>query len=176
MKHLTVRSSSIVHKNPWYFIRRDEVVFPNGKPGEYFVAEFPGSAFVICIDNGKILTTKQYRHPTKTESLEFPGGGLKNNDPLETAKAELIEETGYTADTWTKLGVLSVMNGVCNMQLHVFAAEQVHRGEARLEASEEGMTTHWIPIDEWRMMIRNGKITDSESIAAWSMYREWKGF
>lgn len=172
MRAPTVHSSEIVHQNPWYRVRHDRLTWPNGKRGEYFITEFSGAACVICVRDGAILVVKQYRHTIERETIELPMGGMRGDDPLQTAQDELREETGYTASQWKKIGFMYVLKGACRMPFHIYTAEGLEAGPTKLDESEDGLKTEWLPIQAWRTLIREGRIEDAESLASWSIYRE----
>ncbi len=166
-----VDSSGYVHENPWYKVRHDRLTWPNGKVGQYFVAEFPGAACIICIRDGCLLTVEQYRYPIDRMSVEIPMGGLRPDEaPLAAAQRELREETGYEAVTWESLGQHDSMNGAIQMKVHTFVAEGLSECAQDLDESEHGLRVHWILLDEWRAMIRRGDVTDGDTLAAWMVY------
>ncbi len=171
MQKPKVLSSEYVLTTPWIKIRKDDLIWPNGKPGQYHVVELAGASCIICVQDERILTVEQHRYTMDCTSIELPMGGIKEFEPLEAARHELQEETGYTADQWKKIGSCYVLNGICRMQMHVFVAEGLHPGTQQLDDSETGMSVRWIPLDDWRRMIREGKISDAESLAAWTIYQ-----
>jgi 8-oxo-dGDP phosphatase len=167
----TVHSSQIVHENPWYRVRHDVLTWPNGQPGNYFVTELPDCCSIIAIHEEKVLTVTLHRHAIDQISIELPMGGLlKDETPEQGAHRELREETGYQANIIEHLGYLYQANGVLRDKLHVFLAKNLNPGQTELEDAEQGMTTNWIPIEEWRALIAAGHITDGDSLASWALY------
>lgn len=173
MRAPIVSGSEIVHQNPWYRVRRDILTWPNGNPGQYFVTEFKGASCVICVRDGEILTVKQYRHTIERVTIELPMGGMRTDDPLQTAKDELREETGYTAKQWKKIGFMYGLKGACRMPFHIYTASELEAGPTKLDESEVDLQAEWLPVQSWRSLIREGKIEDAESMAAWTLYREY---
>ncbi len=171
-----VLSSKIVHKNPWYQVRRDRLIWPNGAPGDYFVMENPDAAIVIVENKNKLLTVEQYRYPTDHISLEFCMGALENKEGIiKGAQRELLEETGYEAKRLQKIGSFDVMNGVIRHQMHVLVAKGLTpKKHPNRETSEYDLRIKWIPIKTWRTLIAKGKIRDAASLSAWTIYQEWK--
>ncbi len=172
----TCTSSKLVHQNPWYKVRHDELVWPNGKPGNYYVAEFNGAATAICIQDGKILTVTQYRYTVDEKSLELPMGTIEpGEDPTQVALRELAEETGVVAKTATSIGTFHGLNGSCRHIMHVFLiTDIISQGQKQsLDDGEFDLTTEWMDIHDWRQAIREGRVKDGESLAAWAMYQEW---
>lgn len=167
----TINSSSYIHENPWYKIRKDELTWPNGKPGQFFVAEFPGSTCIICIHNGSVLTVTQHRHTIDRTSIELPmGGRRKDEEPIDCARRELREEAGIVADSWKSLGSYFSLNGATNMEMHVFLAQDISEIENELDDGEIGLVAKWMPITDWNKMIQEGSMIDGESLAAWMLY------
>src|SRR5882757_1211856 len=95
-------TSEIVYKNNWYSVRRDKVIRPDGKPGEYNVIEALNGAFILALDESeRIQFIRKYRYATDVYSLEVPAGGIEpSEDPHTAAKRELQEELGVTAQEW----------------------------------------------------------------------------
>lgn len=161
-------SSAIVHTNPWYKVRRDEVIRPDGQPGEYYVIETNGASVFIVATNpaDEILLIGMERYTNGTFSWEVPGGNSDGQDPARAALRELQEETGYTTDSLTLLGKSYVMNGVCGEASYVFLAKNLQQTTSNAKA-EEGITrTQWFSIPDIKNMIKRGEITDNQSIVA----------
>ena len=169
-----VHSSEIIHENPWYRIRRDELTWPNGKPGQYFVCEFNPSVLVICEENGKLLLVEQYRYTIDQLSLEFPMGGCKDGeDPMDAARREVEEETGQKPERLELIGHYYQTNGALRAEQFVYVAKGLRPSIKALDDSESDMKILWLDMDNWRMRIRDGRVTDCDSIAAWAIYESW---
>lgn len=170
-----VTSSDIAYENPWFRVRHDELIWANGKPGDYYVVEFRGGVCLVCIRGQEILTIQQYRHAIREVSLELPAGRINPQEaPEETATRELQEETGHTARSQKHLGTLWSLNGATRMALQVYymEVEDTPPLAQKLDDAETGLKVTWMPITEWRQAIREGRINDAESIAAWTLYTE----
>ena len=128
MKHRTDKEllwktldSEYLINRPWLTARRDKVELPNGKRfDEYYVLEYPTWVNVVAITkDGKMILERQYRHALGVVSTEIVAGCVeKGETPLEGARRELEEETGYTGGTWTQLMTLapnpSTMTSLCH--------------------------------------------------------------
>ncbi|MGI9311325.1 MAG: NUDIX hydrolase, partial [bacterium] len=97
---------------------------------------------------------------------EFPAGILEDfESPLDAAKRELREETGWRAEAWESLGSTLTTPGFCDERLHVFAASELTRGSAEPQP-HEFIEVHWKPLDEVAEMARRGEIDDAKTIVA----------
>lgn len=94
------------------------------------------------------------------------GGSDPGEDPLQTAKRELKEETGLIAAKWTKLMRLHTSNSITDEEGFVFVAEKLEVGKAEHDEEEHGMVIRKLPFVEAVNMVRRGEITDAISVAA----------
>lgn len=171
LKELNQISSDIIHQNPFWTYRHDEYQMPNGKTGDYYYVDSPGSVFVIPVTaDGKILMTRQFRYLNKSVSLEFPGGGAKPKlSALDNAKAELREETGGISEDFEILGKFNPFKGVTNEICVVFLAKNVIFSNAQPEESEE-FEIYLLTPSEINGKIQSGELWDGMSLAAWALY------
>jgi ADP-ribose pyrophosphatase len=137
------------------------------------VAIHPGGAVVVPVkEDGKIILISQYRYPHNQVLIEFPAGKLeKGEDPLECAKRELTEETGYTSNKISKLGKIFTTPGFCNEILHIYLAKDLIEGNHAREEGEEGMEVVELTLDEIDKKIANGEIVDGKTIAGIYYYK-----
>jgi ADP-ribose pyrophosphatase len=172
LKKLSQISSELKSTNPWWDYRVDEYTRPDGNSGEYHYVDSRGSSMVIPFrEDGKIILIRQYRYLNSRESIEFPGGGIKRGlTPLENAKEELKEETGYRSRELTYLGCFNPFNGVTNEICSVYLAADLVSGEAMPEHSEEFEIIE-LTKEQIDNKINNGEIWDGMTIAAWALMR-----
>ncbi len=101
-KPWTTLSSQQVLDNPHLKIRREQVAVPNGPViPDYYIIENRGWVGIVPVtEDGYFLINKQYKHGIGLVVLEFPAGGIDphEDDPLDTARRELMEETGYSVE------------------------------------------------------------------------------
>lgn len=160
-------SSEIVYKNKWYSVRRDLVITPNGQPGEYNVVDEPDAVFIVAMDEDKsIYLIGTYRYTTDMYSIEVPAGNTDGGDPLQAAKRELQEETGLRAEKWISLGRFQAENGKTNSFGHVFLAEELQDTKEHDQKAEGITSTQKVSLTEALAMIKDGRITDCQSVAA----------
>jgi ADP-ribose pyrophosphatase len=121
-------------------------------------------AIVALFDDGRVLLERQYRYPHRREFVEIPAGKLDHGEAhLDTAKRELLEETGYVAADWRRLGVIHNAIAYSDEGIELWLARGLERREQKLEPGEflEVIT---LPLAEAREMVRDGRITDVKTI------------
>jgi len=161
-------SSRAVYKNPWFSVREDQVIRPDGTPGIYGVVELPSSVGVVAIsDRDEVALVKQWRYVHGRESLEIPTGGTDADDKqiIDAARRELFEETGLKASRWYGLGTIENSNGATTDIAHLFLATQLTHGP-KPPIPDEAIVLVWLPIDEAVEMALDGRISESTSVAA----------
>ena len=149
-------------------VHRDVVRLPDGTQGVREYVKHPGAVAVVPLfDDGRILLERQFRYPTHQEFIEVPAGKLEPNEPhLDTAKRELLEETGYSAGEWMRLGVMHTSIACMDEAIDLFLARKLTKvRSAQLDAGEF-VETLIVPFDEAITMVKDGRITDSKTIAA----------
>ena len=149
----------------------DTVRLINGTLSKREYMQHPGASAVLAVENGKVLFVEQYRYPVKKVMLEIPAGKLKpRQTPLACAKAELKEETGYTAKTIKKFLTFNTSAAFADEDLHIFLASGLKAGERHLD-EDEFVNVKWIPFTTALKMVKAGKITDSKTIIALLYYK-----
>jgi 8-oxo-dGDP phosphatase len=172
-----------VYRNNWMIVREDEIRRPDGTGGVYGVIDKPAYALVIAQDGDRFRLVEQFRYPLGLRRWEFPQGtapGQPDQDepePSELAARELREETGLRAVSMVRIGQLDVAPGMSSQRGWVFLATGITAGEHEREHEEQDMHSEWFSRAEVERMIRDGDITDAQSIAAWAqlMLRESPG-
>ncbi|MBT4120726.1 MAG: NUDIX hydrolase [Candidatus Magasanikbacteria bacterium] len=169
-KHLKKISEETIHKNPWWIYKHDKYEKPNGEEGDYYYGETPGNAMVVpVLDDGRIVLVLQQRYLREKQSIEFPCGGIfEGQGVLDAAKRELLEETGYVADEYIKIGEFEGLNGLVKDMCHVFLAYVTEQEAQQLDDTEEIEVMYRRP-DEIDTMIRKNEIWDGQTLAAWAM-------
>lgn len=122
------------------------------------------SAIVPVMDDGKILLVRQYRLSIDDYPLEIPAGKLEDNeDPMDAAKRELEEETGYKTNDIYHLCDMGTAYAYCNEMVHIYVAKNLSKGEKHFDQDEETINEIY-DIDTLKQMIYDKKITDSKTI------------
>ena len=163
-----VLSKKLVYDNPWIALTEYDVINPSGGKGIYGKVHFKGLAMgVLPLD--KELNTYlvgQYRFTLNQYSWEIPeGGGPLDIEPLESAKRELLEETGLVAKEWTPILTMHLSNSVSDEYGIIYLARQLIQGTASPEETEQ-LQVKKIPFEQAYQMVEKGLITDSMSVAS----------
>ena len=149
-------------------IKKDKVKLPNGGEAYREWVKHPGAAAVIPLtDQGEIILVRQYRYPIDEVTLEIPAGKLdvSGEDPLECAKRELSEETGYTAQEYKFLSKLATSVGFSDEVIYIYAAKGLKAGTQHTD-EDEFINVVKVPLAEAVEMVLDGRINDGKSVTA----------
>lgn len=162
----TRRRRTIGYRNPWLTVWHDEVTRPDGEPGIYGVVHFRNAAVgVVAIDDqDRVALVGQHRYAFDAYHWEIPEGGSPlEEDSLDGAKRELLEETGISARRWREVGRWELSNSVTDEAAVAYVATDLVHGEATPDP-EEQLDFRWLPFDEVMAMIERGEITDALTV------------
>ena len=171
-------SSRVVYENRWMRVREDATRRRDGTPGIYGVVEKADFAVIAPVEEGMTWLVEQYRYPVQGRYWEWPQGsweGEPGKNPLDLARAELLEETGLTAREMVHAGHLFECYGTSTQGYDIFLARGLATGPARREATEQDMVCRRFSLAGLEAMIRDGTIKDGTTVAAFGLLR-LKGF
>lgn len=163
----TTLKSEKIYDSPWIGLTKHDILNPNGNPGTYSVVHFKNLAIGILPLDQEMNTwiVGQYRYPIDQYSWEIPeGGGKRDVPPLDSAKRELLEETGITANKWTKIQEMYLSNSASDEFCILYVAQDLSFGEAQPEDDEQ-LEVRKIHFDELYRMVCDGEITDSLTVS-----------
>jgi ADP-ribose pyrophosphatase len=145
---------------------KDDVILPSEKPFTFSYLNFAEGVCVLPITNDRqVVCIRQYRHAIQDWQWELPAGLIDENlTPLEAAKKELKEETGYTAQNWISLGSFFPSPGSTNERIHLFAALDLEPGRQQLEASEQ-IHVHLLEWEALMDLVKRGEFQHGPGIA-----------
>ena len=147
-------------------VHRDRVRLPDGSEAVREYIRHPGAVAIVALfDDGRVLLERQYRYPLRRAFIEIPAGKLEPGEAhLATAKRELLEETGYVAAQWRRLGLIHNAIGYSDEGIEIWAARGLELREQQL-AEGEFLEVFTAPLAEAQAMARDGRITDVKTIA-----------
>lgn len=156
------------YNNNWIRLTEHQVINPSGGKGIYGEVHFKNLAIgILPLDeNYNTWLVGQYRYPLKAYSWEIPeGGGPLGEDPIDSARRELLEETGMSAKNWREIQRMHLSNSVSDELSIIYIATDLTQGVAMPEETEQ-LIVKKLPFEEVYLMVLGGKITDSMSVAA----------
>lgn len=171
---MTIISSRRLLKTPIFTVSQDVALDPDGFEIKRAIVHHGGSAVMMPVDErSRILLVKQYRLPAEQYLWELPAGRLDPGEtPLEAARRELIEETGYRAKKWQKLAVLYASPGFLAEKMTIYLATNLTPGEKKPMADER-IETRWFASVELDKAIESGKILDAKTQIG---FLKWKRY
>lgn len=163
-----VTSEKAIYDNPWISLTEYQVINPSGNPGIYGKVHFKNLAIGVLPLDDELNTylVGQYRFTLNQYSWEMPeGGGQIGVDPLDSAKRELLEETGLKASQWTEIQQLHLSNSVSDEWGVIYVARGLTQHEAEPEDTEQ-LIVKKVPFAQVYQMVCDCEITDSMTVAA----------
>ena len=159
-------SNQCVYEGNFLHMYQDKIIMPDGKLSVREYVTHPGGVVIIpFLANGDLVLERQHRYPLHQNFYELPAGKIEHNeDPLASAKRELLEETGYIASEWRYITTLYPCIGYSNEKQMYFLAEGLDLRGACPDDGEniEIFTLSFSEALEW---VRTGKITDSKTVS-----------
>lgn len=141
MEKWKILDSEYLWRRPWLTVRRDKVQLPDGVVHpEYYVLEYPSWINVIAItEQGEYVMVRQYRHGASIIATELCAGVVEEGeDPLDGARRELLEETGYAGGDWELSMVISANPGSQNNYAYCYTARGVRKVDSQhLDETED---------------------------------------
>lgn len=169
-----ILSTRLVYENRWMRLHEDRTELAGGRAGLYAWVQKPPAAVVLPIDGDDVWLVEQFRHPPKARFWEFPQGAWEqapSASPEELARGELVEETGLRAGRMQRLGRLFFAYGLSDQYFDAWLASDLEPGPQQLEDTEHGLRAECFALAEVQEMMRDGRIADAASVAAFGLWR-----
>lgn len=165
-----IESSRTIFRDRWLSVRADRCRMPDGREVEpYYVLEYPDWVNVVAVTESQgVVLVRQYRHGVGRVLLELPSGVVEtaDGDPVETARRELLEETGYTSDSFRLTGVLSANPATHSNRAHCFLATGCRKvAEPKLDEIEE-LEVVVKPLDRLGRLARDGALLQALHVSS----------
>jgi ADP-ribose pyrophosphatase len=162
-------STNVLHRYRIFAIVEQALRLPSGRTVVRQVVQHPGAVVIMPqLADGRLVLIAQYRFAVGETLLEFPAGTLEPGEaPLECARRELIEETGYRADHWRALGIIYPSPGYSDEQQHLFVASGLVPDPAAGD-EDEILEVKRLTVQEVERAMADGALVDAKSIAAYA--------
>lgn len=146
-------------------VQRDTVLLPDGREATREFIRHPGAVVILPVfDDGTVLLERQFRYPLDRVFIEFPAGKIDpDEDSLTCAKRELLEETGYRAESWKYVCTIHNAIGYADEHLDIYLATGLKAGQRKLDDGEF-LEIFKASVPDMLAWIREGKITDVKTI------------
>ncbi len=173
----TTVSSRLAYDGGLLKVKRDEVRLPDGHPAWREYVMHPGAVMMLAfVDPETILLERQYRYPKHRHFIELPAGKLEGaEEPLSTAKRELIEECGFEAGEWWHIATLDPSIGYSTEVIHLYGARDLRHVGAQLDVGEH-LETFEVKIADALEWVRDGIITDTKTTFGLLWWDKWGKF
>jgi 8-oxo-dGTP pyrophosphatase MutT (NUDIX family) len=165
IKPWKILESHFIHKN----VRIDKCELPNGMTIDGFVLEYRDWTTVVALTKQQeVVLVRQYRHGAQKVILELPGGAMdaREENPLQAARRELLEETGYTSDTFIQIGRVSPNPANQTNLIYSFLALDVEKVDDQHLDSTEDIEVVLKPLEEVIRMAKTGELFQSMQVSA----------
>jgi len=156
---------AVLYRGRVFELVREAVTLPNGHHAALEIIRHPGAAAVVALTGEKeVLLLHQYRHAVGGFIWEIPAGTLeKEESPLACAQRELVEEAGFSAQSWQTLTVITPVPGYSTECVHLFLATDLETATQSLD-KDEVIEVHRVPWSDALEMARDGRIRDAKTL------------
>lgn len=162
-----------VYETPIFSLHQIELIPDNKKlPAYFFRLIAPEWINVMALTaQNEIVLVEQYRVGVEESTLEIPGGMVdENEEPLQAAQRELLEETGYQSEHWEKIGVTSANPAIQNNYTHLYLAKNCIKVQEPVNDGNEDTLAHTMPLNRFLRLVKDGTVHHAIVLAAVAQY------
>jgi ADP-ribose pyrophosphatase len=150
-------------------VRTDKVTMPDGHQAERTVITHIGAVAILALDEqDRVLMIRQYRHPVGRELWEIPAGlrDVSGESLADTARRELLEETGHVARDWRVLVDSYSSPGIITERMRIFLARRLEPADSdyQRQGEEKFLRTEWVPLADAVAAALAGKLHNGAAI------------
>jgi NTP pyrophosphohydrolases including oxidative damage repair enzymes len=147
------------------WIEQRNVVLPNGLERQKVIVHPSNAVAILPIEGAQCKLIRQYRYAIDDYIFEAPAGALESGeDPLQAAGRELIEETGFTAQTIEPRGFIITTPGYTDEKIYLYEAHGLSPSQEFVKDDDEVIEVVDIPVRDLNRMIREGTLADAKTI------------
>lgn len=160
-------TSKTVYDGKIFTVKSDTASLMDGTTVNREIICHSGGVGVLAIDeNQDVILVKQFRYGAQAETIEIPAGKFEADEsPIDCAKRELLEETGYITKNIISLGTILPTPAYCSEKIYIYFAKDLISSEQSLDEGEF-LEIIKIPFDTAYEMVQNGEITDAKTVVA----------
>jgi 8-oxo-dGDP phosphatase len=167
--NFTTVSTSDIYSGRILALRVDDVAMPGGTTAKREVVEHLPAVSIAALDeDGNVMLIHQYRHAIGYRIWELPAGLVDrlDEDPLDAAKRELVEEVGLAAEHWSVLVDAACSPGFTDEVVRLYLATGLSDVDRKVLGDEEAdLVSRWVPLDEAVRMTLTGEIINAASVS-----------
>lgn len=169
-----INNRHLLHQGRVFDLFSENITLDNGVTTSIDILHHPGAAAIVPMaDPETLIWIRQYRHAVGDYIWEIPAGTLDDGEnPMACARRELIEETGFSADTWQPLGEIVPVPGYSSERIHLYLASNLNIARQNLDR-DELLAVHRIPFSEALDMVFSGKVVDGKTITGLLLAKRW---
>ncbi|UCF92645.1 MAG: NUDIX hydrolase [Desulfobacterales bacterium] len=161
-----INTRTTLHQGKVFALLTENITLANGATTAMEFLHHPGAAAIVpLLSDTRVILIQQYRHALREYIWEIPAGTLDNRETaLTCAQRELIEETGYSAQEWQKLGEITPAPGCSDEKIHLYLASNLIPAQQNLDQNEV-LSVFEVEFAQAMEMIFRGEIQDGKTIA-----------